>query len=111
LGDAEEESALGLTDEVIEMELARAEDAVLCEAGATAVESALHAAGVRGEVLEPESLPLLDSGAQATVKRRRQAARKCPGPTTVTAALATAVEQPAVSGPVVYKRPKRGKKK
>ena len=79
MGDAEEESALGLTDEVIEMELARAEDAELCEAGATAVGSALHDAGVRDELFEPESLSL-DSGGQAShrlivVVNERAAAR------------------------------------
>jgi hypothetical protein len=110
LGDAEEESTLGLTDEVIEMELARAADAELCEAGATAVGSALHTAGVRDEVFEPQSL-LLDSGGQAPVNHRRKRGARG-GPTPVTVALTTEVQEPAVvSGPVAYKRAKRGKKK
>ena len=109
MGDAEEESTLGLTDEVIEMELARAEDAELCEAGATAVGSALHDAGVRDELFEPESLSL-DSGGQAPVNRRRQRARG--GPPPVTVALTTEEQEPAiVGGPVAYKRAKRGEKK
>ena len=116
MGDAEEESALGMTDAVLEMELARADDAELCENGANALTEALNAAGLHDDF--DAELAAEDASACRPVRGRRGRAPvpvPAPVPVHVTVAVPVHVPPPAPGGVlrervVAYRRPKRGKK-